>query len=414
MKCKWLVLVHSIVILSAVFLLSWPASVEAVTGDASLDLPGMNAIPVELSLDTAGYTLSGVGNNVWEIKSSIGEISKVETKLNLSGRWDPLTRIFTATVSGEQNVTNQDQFGEEYGSSRIIFTGKLSGNTKILPRISGTGEVTITSSSAKGTVGKPYDAGTVNTGEFNISLKGESFAVAEGVLLFPFQPFHARIRDVIGDDVEVSLDGGKVWQTAKPNQILHEGDYVRTGYESGVSFWFYDMVYLAKVIGELEVPPLTQFRIDSSLRTKEGLEKTQLNLLVGAVKARIKHVPGIRSDFSVSTPTANASIRGSEMMVVADESGATTIYAIEDTTYFTPVTGGEEQLLQESFKVEVATDGSVSVPSTFSATEISSDFSEIPFVSQNGGKQSVTIGKVLIFLGIGVMVVFGALHVRKK
>ncbi|MGV8085339.1 MAG: hypothetical protein ACP5N9_03760 [Candidatus Bilamarchaeum sp.] len=130
----------------------------------------------------------------------------------------------------------------------------------------------------------------------------------------------------IDGDVEYSNDGGLTFKPLTADTKLKEGDYVSTGYDSRATLNF--------SYATLRITPLTQFRIDE-FTSRENINKTQMYLYVGAVMPRnIKHVPAIRSDFSVTTATAISSIRGSEMEVSYDnESNTTTVRVTDDEAY---------------------------------------------------------------------------------
>jgi peptide/nickel transport system substrate-binding protein len=143
--------------------------------------------------------------------------------------------------------------------------------------------------------------------------------------------------------------------------VLKQGWYVATGFESEVVL---DFGY-----AELTVPQLTQLRIDE-FTSKENIKKTQMYLFVGAIAAKVKHTDAIRSDFSVTTPTANSSIRGSEMVVKYDENTRiTTVYVTEDQAYVKGVSD-EVIIVGENQKTVVNGDGSVSEPESFTAAEL--------------------------------------------
>lgn len=156
-------------------------------------------------------------------------------------------------------------------------------------------------------------------------------------------------------DVELQRLGASASIPLTIETVLQEGDTIVTGYESEVVVWFGDT-------NQLVVPQLTSLRIDELVVDPGKRVTTQLYLNIGRVRARIQHTPSTRSDFSVVTPTAHASIRGSEMQVTYDEnSGATIVEVLEDEAVVRAAGGGEETTLAEGEIATVDIDGLVEV-----------------------------------------------------
>lgn len=134
----------------------------------------------------------------------------------------------------------------------------------------------------------------------------------------------AIVSTVTGEDVQIlRADGNAV--PARVGDVLKKGDAISTVLEEPTIL---DFGYAT-----LSVSPFTRLSIDE-YTNKDNIQKTQLSMRVGTIRATVKQVPAIRSDFSVSTPSANASIRGSEMQVSYDETTKeTTVIALEDKAY---------------------------------------------------------------------------------
>ncbi len=133
-----------------------------------------------------------------------------------------------------------------------------------------------------------------------------------------------KVTEITGD-VEYSTDGGKTFQPVSVGMIIHQGDHITTGFESSASL---DFGY-----GTLQIFQITQLRVDEYTNAT-NLPRTQLHLQVGRVAARIPHTAAIRGDFSVSTPTAYSSIRGSGMVVSYDNiTNTTSVQVTEDQAY---------------------------------------------------------------------------------
>ncbi|MBI5138773.1 MAG: FecR domain-containing protein [Candidatus Vogelbacteria bacterium] len=142
----------------------------------------------------------------------------------------------------------------------------------------------------------------------------------------------------IKGEVEVSTDGGKTFRPWTKGTTLKYGDFIGTG--------AYGSAVLKLPYGTVSVGQLTQLRVDEFLN-ENNLQRTRMNLRIGDVTLEVKEKrpTSMRSDFSVVTPAAIASIRGSSMKVAHDKKLGTTITALEGTTYWKKVGGNEEKLL---------------------------------------------------------------------
>ncbi|WP_156312393.1 FecR family protein [Marinagarivorans algicola] len=124
------------------------------------------------------------------------------------------------------------------------------------------------------------------------------------------QPVPAVIMFVVGE-VQLTLPSGEL----KPAQIddkLTMGAEVKVSSQSSVTLKFADGALLVvEENSHIVMDTLTQHQ-------GTGMVNTQLNLLSGAAKSRVpKRQP--RSNFSVSTPSAIAAVRGTEFRVSTSE-----------------------------------------------------------------------------------------------
>ena len=99
--------------------------------------------------------------------------------------------------------------------------------------------------------------------------------------------------------------GGAEWAEVNDGQELTSSDELHTGPESQVTLRFSDGSVLV-------VKELTQMMIGTLLSGKDKL-KVELFLKLGEVKAQVKHQETVRTDFSIRTPTATASVRGTDI-----------------------------------------------------------------------------------------------------
>lgn len=153
-------------------------------------------------------------------------------------------------------------------------------------------------------------------------------------------------------DVEYSSDGGKTYYPLAEGNVLKQGDYITTGFDSNAKL---DFGYAT-----LRVTPLTNFRIDE-FTSKEEINKTQLYLYVGAVMPRnLPHTAAVRGDFSVVTPTAISSIRDSEMSVAYNNlTMNTTVSVLEDKAFVKGINDLSETNLSFGETASVGSDGYV-------------------------------------------------------
>ena len=100
--------------------------------------------------------------------------------------------------------------------------------------------------------------------------------------------------------VEYKLPGGN-WQTAQVGVEVPTGAHISTGFNSGASLEIESAV--------LRIRSLTRMSIDELVK-REGVISTNMNLRVGRIKAEVKGVEGLRSEFKVTSPLSTAAVRG--------------------------------------------------------------------------------------------------------
>jgi len=146
----------------------------------------------------------------------------------------------------------------------------------------------------------------------------------------------ARVEKVTGEAIWRTGTGS--WQDAQPGQRLLEKAELSTGVESQVTIAFSDG-------SAMVVKELTQIRVAKLLKAEDRL-KVEVQLRLGQIKAQVKHQETLRTNFSIQTPTATASVRGTE---------------INEVSYYPPVGTttrlGSGQLLVEGLRGRVLTSG---------------------------------------------------------
>jgi ferric-dicitrate binding protein FerR (iron transport regulator) len=110
----------------------------------------------------------------------------------------------------------------------------------------------------------------------------------------------AVIREIRGT-VEIKAPGASEWVPARPGTVLAKDASISTGFRSTA------LVVLGN--STLTVRPLTRLRLDE-LAEAQGREQVSLNLQTGRVRAEVTPPSGGKTDFTVRSPSATASVRG--------------------------------------------------------------------------------------------------------
>jgi hypothetical protein len=110
----------------------------------------------------------------------------------------------------------------------------------------------------------------------------------------------AVIRELSGT-VELKAPGAADWTPAVRGQTLTRSTLISTGFKSGALI----------VIGDstLSVQALTRLSLEELARTGKS-EKVDLNLRTGRIRANVKPPSGGNTEFTVRSPAATASVRG--------------------------------------------------------------------------------------------------------
>jgi hypothetical protein len=110
----------------------------------------------------------------------------------------------------------------------------------------------------------------------------------------------AVIRELRGT-VEVKEAGAAAWSPAARGQAVGRDGMISTGFRSGAVI----------TIGNstLTVQPLTRLGLEELIRG-EGVDQAVINLRAGRIRAEVKPPVGTRTEFTVRSPIATASVRG--------------------------------------------------------------------------------------------------------
>jgi hypothetical protein len=96
---------------------------------------------------------------------------------------------------------------------------------------------------------------------------------------------------------------GSAWKPAKVGDSVEKGTIVSTGFKSSATLKLDETALYLK--------PLTRLTLEDLIKTSGGTQ-TKLYLLAGRVKADVPPQAGKTTDFHIKSPTATASVRGTE------------------------------------------------------------------------------------------------------
>jgi hypothetical protein len=110
----------------------------------------------------------------------------------------------------------------------------------------------------------------------------------------------ARIQEIHGT-VEIKRPGASQWEAAQTGQVLDTAAFISTGFRSTA------LVTIGS--STLTVRALTRLSLEELMAAQNG-ERITVNLRAGRVRANVKPPDGGRTSFTVRSPVATASVRG--------------------------------------------------------------------------------------------------------
>jgi hypothetical protein len=173
----------------------------------------------------------------------------------------------------------------------------------------------------------------------------------------------AVIRDINGT-VEIKAPGSPDWVPARQGQEIGRSTLVSTGFKSTA------MIRLGN--STLIVQPLTRLSLEDIVRAGNA-EKVNVNLRAGRIRADVKPPVGGSSEFTVRSPIATASVRGTVF-----EFDGTNLMVEEGTVVLsgesgrpTPVREGQASVVDELGRAAPAWEAAVAelVPNLPAGTE---------------------------------------------
>lgn len=174
------------------------------------------------------------------------------------------------------------------------------------------------------------------------------------------KPLQATISKLAGK-VEVQLPG-KDWRAAKEGELLPQGTMISTGFKSSAVLTIKNSTILVK--------PVTRMKLEEIVQTQSGTN-TQVYLSTGKLSVEVSPQQNQTTDFTVSSPTATASVRGTGF----DFDGFILVVH-RGIVEFKNNVGQVRQVAQQQVSF-VSAEGSVSAPAFVTATEVPAVVTEV-------------------------------------
>ncbi len=136
---------------------------------------------------------------------------------------------------------------------------------------------------------------------------------------------NARVTYIKGK-VEVSKDNRDSWIPLKVGDQLSESDVISTGFQSEVKIEFSGSIMTLGAVTRITLEKLAE---------STSKDDVSLYLKTGVVRSKVTHPAEKRVSYTIKTPIAVASVRGTDFMVTADghvtcNEGAVAVYANTD------------------------------------------------------------------------------------
>jgi hypothetical protein len=101
--------------------------------------------------------------------------------------------------------------------------------------------------------------------------------------------------------VEIQNAGSAGWKAAAPGDSIEKNTVISTGFKS--------TALVALGDSRISIRPLTRLTLEELVQ-RNGAEEVNLSLRTGRIRAEVTPPAGLRSDFTVRSPAATASVRG--------------------------------------------------------------------------------------------------------
>ena len=110
----------------------------------------------------------------------------------------------------------------------------------------------------------------------------------------------ARITHINGT-VEIRPAGEREWRPASVGMVVGKNTVISTGIRS--------RALLSLGASTVTVEPVTMLTLEELIQ-RDGSEEAVMHLRTGRIRADVSPPSGLRAEFSVTSPTATASVRG--------------------------------------------------------------------------------------------------------
>jgi hypothetical protein len=190
----------------------------------------------------------------------------------------------------------------------------------------------------------------------------------------------AVIREMTGT-VETKTSGAADWTPAKAGDVVERSTMVSTGFRS--------TAILTVGSSTITVLPLTRLTLEEIIKLDES-ETVNLNLSSGRVRVEVKPPAGSKANFSVQTPSATASVRGTSF-----EMDTQSIRGLTGAVSFAPVTNTARPVIVNAKRESWVNTETGNAESTFVASQILRPLPDLP--GQDAGFGSNT---PIVFSGV--------------
>ncbi len=186
---------------------------------------------------------------------------------------------------------------------------------------------------------------------------------------------------------KVEVNRGKGWAKMSFGEVLDNGHQVRTGADGFISLVFTDDK------SQIKIRPDTEITVTASRNDDYSLSK-RVNMEVGELFANVTQQKGA---MEVATPTAVASVKGTQFWVIVQPDGSTLQLTLEGLVGLLNTMTGEEIEVGEGFMGQVDPQGNMQTGGMEQGQipeiddEGATDFIEIELEDENGNRRTLII-----------------------
>jgi len=191
------------------------------------------------------------------------------------------------------------------------------------------------------------------------------------------------IRELTGE-VEIKPSGASAFTAAKAGDTVARDTIVSTGFRS--------TAVIAIGSSTITVRPLTRLSL-AEIQSASDAENVNVNLQTGRVRVDVRPPAGTRTDFTVQSTTASASVRGTSF-----EFDTVNLSVNEGTVSFGSVSATPSVMVQAGGSSFIGTNGNAVSPAEVSAAAlrppapVGTDASNVPVIAASStGQITVTI-----------------------